>query len=81
MDFKDNFMPKSFFLLVVEDDIEPNLKDPFITQKQRDDAAKQHREMFGDSDGLYAVDVDWDKRDIQVFSYGAQALLNEDQQG
>jgi hypothetical protein len=64
------------YLLVVEEDIEPMLHGPYKNGAARDDAAFCHKNLRGDEDGLYRLDVN--KRGIpRVRPFGAMELDKE----
>ena len=45
------------YLLVMHGDVEPELRGPFSTAADRDDAARLWRKENGDDDGLFRVDA------------------------
>ncbi len=54
-------MPKpkrEYYLLIIDGDIEPVIAGPpFKTEKQRDQAAREHKKLRGDDDGIFGLDV------------------------
>ena len=48
---------KKLYLVIVLGDVEPILAGPFETEQMRDDHAAMHRELEGDKDGIYKLDI------------------------
>jgi hypothetical protein len=57
-----------FYLLVVEGDVDPDIKGPYASQALRDQAARAHRARHGEDDGIYMLDVNADG-EPQVSAY------------
>ena len=62
---------KTPYLLVMRGDIEPELHGPYETQTARDKAAIAHRREHGLDDGVFALDINREPLDLDIWSYGA----------
>ena len=65
------------YLLIMIGDIEPELRGPFDSEETRDQAAVAHRRQHGLDDGVFAVDVDWDARELDFWAYAAGEFMDE----
>lgn len=61
-------MKKTYYLLCVLDNTEPELHGPFAKESQRDSSAKELRARHGDDHGLFPVDLGGRER-IRVGTY------------
>ena len=60
-------MKKNYYLLEVEGGVEPIVRGPYVTQPERDNAAKQIRRRQQEDDGLFWTDID----EVSVLTVGA----------
>lgn len=51
-----------YYLLIIYGDVEPALRGPYKFAEGRDRAAKRHRAINGEEDGLYKMNVHRDGR-------------------
>lgn len=51
---------KILYLQIVVGDVEPELRGPFSTEDERDAAARAHKDLDGDEDGIFWMDVTTD---------------------
>ena len=51
-------MKNNYYLLAVESGLEPIVRGPYHTEHERDNAAKQIRQMQKEDDSLFWADVD-----------------------
>ena len=51
-----------YYVLVVWDDVSPDLEGPFADELQRDTRVRQLKAEYGDEHGIYALDVDSEGR-------------------
>ena len=47
----------SHYLLSIAGDVDPELSEPFATDRERVEAAQDYRRAHGDEDGLYRLDL------------------------
>lgn len=48
---------QDLFLLIMEGDVEPSVRGPFMSETERIEAARQYRQNEGNDDGLYRLSV------------------------
>lgn len=63
-------MPNKHFVLFIAEDVDPYLYG-FQTEESRDLQAFNMRKEEGESHGIFALDVDWKNKEIEVFPYSA----------
>jgi hypothetical protein len=51
-------MKRKYYLLEVEGGVEPIVRGPYHTKRERDNAAKQIRRRQQEDDGLFSADID-----------------------
>ena len=51
-------MKKKYYLLEVEGGVEPIVRGPYHTKRERDNAAKKIRRRQQEDDGLFSADID-----------------------
>ena len=51
-------MKRKYYLLEVEGGVEPIVRGPYHTKRERDNAAKQIRRRQQEDDGLFWADID-----------------------
>lgn len=58
-----------YYLVFVYDDIDPEIRGPYLTKKTRDDVAVALRKKFGKDHGIYPLDIDGPgKPSIETYS-------------
>ena len=50
-------MSDKYYVLIVEDDIEPFLNGPYMTEASRDTQARKHKKEFSDRDAILWLDI------------------------
>jgi len=50
------------WLIIVENDLEPDAIGPFPTDDERDRVARDHKAARGDEDGIFGLDIHKDGR-------------------
>ena len=61
---------KQYFLLIVWEDIEPDLMGPFQTEEERDANAKEMKATFGDENGIFFLDLSGSVPSVGAYSGG-----------
>lgn len=59
---------KKPYLLIMHGDVAPELKGPYDSEEERDQAAAIWRDRNGDDDGIYRLDAEGK---VEVDSYGS----------
>ncbi|RPI56480.1 MAG: hypothetical protein EHM49_00360 [Deltaproteobacteria bacterium] len=49
----------ALYLVVIHGDVDPGLEGPFNSEDERDKRALEFREEYGDSSGVYMLDVNY----------------------
>jgi hypothetical protein len=60
-------MKKNYYLVEVEGGVEPIVRGPYHTRRERDNMAKQIRQMQQEDDSLFWADID----KVAVLTVGA----------
>ena len=58
-----------YYLVFVEDDIEPTIIGPFTSGEYRDEIALNLRDKHGDEHGIFPLDIDYLKGRPIISSY------------
>lgn len=51
-------MKKTYYLLITQGGVEPSVRGPYQSEKERDNAAKQIRGKQEEDDGMFWADID-----------------------
>jgi len=65
----------AYYVMVVWNDVEPELIGPYVSENVRDEEAKQLRAFNGNDHGIFALDMADGKP--SVFSWSAAFFMNE----
>jgi hypothetical protein len=69
---------ESLYLLVAEYDVTPRTEGPFFMESERLERARQIRREEGEEHGLFALDIDFEKKTLESFSFSNAALEDDD---
>jgi hypothetical protein len=58
-------MDTYFYLLLIEDDTDPNVQGPFVTAAERDEAAREYR-AEGFEGGIFPLDIQAEEEPLLV---------------
>jgi hypothetical protein len=59
------------YLLIIWDDIEPELLGPYAAESYRDTRAKSIRGEFGNKHGIFKFDIEGDITEVNIESYSS----------
>lgn len=54
-----------FYLFLVQDNVDPSIEGPFITEAERNEAAREYR-AEGFDDGIFPLDITADQEPVLV---------------
>ena len=76
-------MKKHYYLITVEDDVEPEIIGPFKDVGERDHFAKELREKYGFDGGIYPLDIKSENEPVKVeaWAYPGGFFLGDKESG